>query len=658
MNIQRTYLILNDIINKHIRNTNSTKTKGEILHYLFTHNIFIYNPQEINNGKLTSVEIINYYKRVSSDIIETIDDILVLENIKCDVDSLREYITNFKITRNKEINRDLEGDQQDCPKGDLNRTQIDTPNNDIVSSAKDLTDEEIKEIEDTMNLTQELSKRLIPLLGVLSRSYKLYDFKHILINENTKYLIIQWLNDNKIEIKKYDIIVSTMSLIIDENNEIINDIREMYKIAPAPKYRELVEKHFIPTNDEKKQNAEIPTPVKLVDEMLNTIPVKFWTKPQKVFEPCCGKGNFVLGIFDKFYKGLEKLYPDEIERCHIIMTECIYYADLTSFNVFITSQIIKCHIQSYCGLDELDYKFNTYIGDTLKLNIKEYWNINSFNAICGNPPYNSSGNTGTGNTIWQDFTSNSLNKWLLPNGYLLFVHPPGWRKPNSERGKFTKMFDLMTKTNQMIYLEIHGIKDGQLVFKCGTRYDWYLIEKKNKYKNTIVIDEDKKQNNIDLSKLSWLPNSNILEINKILAKDIDIKCPIIYDRTAYGADKKDRVSEKKTEIFKYPCVHSTPKNGIRYMYSKVNDRGHFGISKVIFGESGIYKSIIDINGEFGMTHGAMGIEISNLEEGMNITKAIESDKFHKIIKSCNFSSFRIDWNIFKEFKKDFWKEFI
>ena len=39
-------------------------------------------------------------------------------------------------------------------------------------------------------------------------------------------------------------------------------------------------------------------------------------------------------------------------------------------------------------------------------------------------------------------------------------------------------------------------------------------------------------------------------------------------------------------------------------------------------------------------------------------KVIESDKFDKIIQSCLYSSYAIDWNIFKEFKKDFWKEFI
>ena len=255
-----------------------------------------------------------------------------------------------------------------------------------------------------------------------------------------------------------------MNNIIDNNAEIVNNIREIYSIAPAHKLRQLIEKHFIPTNDEKKQNAEIPTPVKLCDEMLNSIPVEFWTKPQKVIEPCCGKGNFVLGIFDRFYIGLEDIYPDEIERCRIIMAECIYYADLTALNVFITTEIMKCHIQNYCGLDELDFEFNTNTGDTLKLDIREKWNIEGFNAVIGNYPYNSNGGTGTGNTLWQYFTKDSLNNWLLPNGYLLVVHPPGWRKPNTKKGKFTKMFDLMTKQNQMIYLEIHGIKDGQKVF--------------------------------------------------------------------------------------------------------------------------------------------------------------------------------------------------
>lgn len=85
------------------------------------------------------------------------------------------------------------------------------------------------------------------------------------------------------------------------------------------------------------------------------------------------------------------------------------------------------------------------------------------------------------------FYKKSLNNWLLPNGYLLFVHPSGWRKPNTEKGKFFGLYELMTKQNQMLYLEIHGIKDGQKTFKCGTRYDWYVIEKNHHIKTRLLL---------------------------------------------------------------------------------------------------------------------------------------------------------------------------
>ena len=664
MNIQRTYLYLIDIIQKHRRNTKTTKTNAEILYYLFEHNIFLFDPQQINNGKLTTIEIMSYYQKEAENIMKEIDDTPFLENLICDDDMLDFIKIDFQKRELKKINKELEGEQQDCPKGDKTKVQIDAPDdidNDKKEDENKLNEEETAKIELLINQTYEMCKSfLFPLLALISRSYKLFDFKEIFTSEKTERLIISLLKDKKIELNKdnYIIIVNIMNNIIDNNAEIVNNIREIYSIAPANKLRELIEKHFIPTNDEKKQNAEVPTPVKLVDDMLNSTPLEFWKKPQKVFEPCCGKGNFVLGIFDRFYKGLEEMYPDEIERCRVIMTECIYYADLTALNVFITTEIMKCHVQSYCGLDELDFEFNNYnTGDTLELNIKDKWNIIGFNKVCMNSPYNSSGDTGTGNTIWQDFTKKAVNEWLIPGGYLLCVHPPGWRKPNTERGKFTKMFDLMTKQNQMLYLEIHGIKDGQRVFNCGTRYDWYLIEKTNQYKNTIIVDEDGKQNEINLSELSWLPNSNILEINKILIKNIHDSCEMIYSPSAYEHRKK-WMSHTKTEDFKYQCVHSTPKSGIRYMYSKVNDRGHFGIPKIIIGEAGINDVIIDINGDYGLTNGAIGIKIYSLEEGNNLKKALISDRFNKILKSCLFSSYRVDWNIFKEFKKDFWKEFI
>jgi site-specific DNA-methyltransferase (adenine-specific) len=451
MNIQRTYLYLIDTIQKHRRNTKTTKTNAEILYYLFEHNIFLFDPQQINNGKLTTIEIMSYYQKEAEKIMKEIDDTPFLENLNCN-DDMRDILTNMIVElkkQEKQINKDLEGEQQDCPKGDKTKVQIDAPyvenNLDEETVEEDINENEVQLI----NKTLELCKYLFPYLAVISKSYKIFDFKEILIHEKTKGFIISFLEYKKIELNNTDnyiIIVNIMNHIIDNNDEIVNNIREIYSIAPFNKLRELIEKHFIPTNDEKKQNAEVPTPVKLVDDMLNSTPLEFWKTPHKVFEPCCGKGNFVLGIFDRFYKGLEKMYPDEIERCRVIMTECIYYADITALNVFITTEIMKCHVQSYCGLDELDFEFNNYTGDTLEFIFEEKWNISLEDvSIIGNPPYSTDPSKPDTKPLYDKFIEKYINSKLL-----LFVVPSRWFVGGKGLDKFR---DFMMKRKDIVLIQ-------------------------------------------------------------------------------------------------------------------------------------------------------------------------------------------------------------
>jgi site-specific DNA-methyltransferase (adenine-specific) len=424
MNIQRSYLYLIDMIQKHRRHTKTTKTNAEILYYLFKNNIFLFDPQQINNGKMTTIEIMSFYQKEAENIMKEIDDTPFLEDLSCD-DSMRDLIKiDFQTRELKKPNKDLEGKQPHCPKGGKSKVQIDAP--DDIDNAKDegkLNEKSIK-IEKLINQTLEMCKGfLFPLLALISRSYKLFDFKEIFTNKITGRLIISLLK-NKIELNKdnYNSVITIMNTIIDNNAEIVNHIREIYSIAPPYKLRELIEKHFIPSNDEKKQNAEVPTPVKLVDDMLKSIPIEVWKTPQKVFEPCCGKGNFVLGIFDMFYKGLGEIYPDEIDRCRVIMTECIYYADLTALNVFITTEIMKCHVQSHCGLEDLDFEFNNYTGNTLELNMENKWGIHLNDvSIIGNPPYSTDPSKPDTKPLYDKFIEKYIGGKLL-----LFVVPSRW----------------------------------------------------------------------------------------------------------------------------------------------------------------------------------------------------------------------------------------
>jgi site-specific DNA-methyltransferase (adenine-specific) len=427
LNIQRTYLYLNDMIHRHRRNTKTTRTNAEILYYLLEHKIFLFDPQQVNNGKLTTFQIMSYYEKEADNIMKENDDTIILDQIICD-DDLRDIIKmDFqKSLSNKQVNPDLEGEQQDCPKGEPTKIQIDAPKNPgLQEEPEPLTKEDEQVIEQLINQTCEMCKSfLFPLLALISRSYKIFDFKEIFTHIGTQELIISLLKDKKIELNKdnKNMFISIMNQIMDNNDEIINNIREIYSVAPAHKLRQLIAKHFIPTEDEKKGNAEVPTPVKLVDDMLNVIPVEFWSQHRAVFEPCCGKGNFILGIFDRFYKGLETMYPDSEERCRVIMTECIYYADLTALNVFITTEILKCHVQSYCGLDELDYEFNCYTGDTLVLDISTTFGLEKFDAVIGNPPYSTDPSKPDTKPLYDKF----IEKYIDACGILLFVVPSRW----------------------------------------------------------------------------------------------------------------------------------------------------------------------------------------------------------------------------------------
>lgn len=216
---------------------------------------------------------------------------------------------------------------------------------------------------------------------------------------------------------------------------------------------------------------------------------------------------------------------------------------------------------------------------------------------------------------------------------------------------------MICKKNQLLYLSIHNTSDGIKTFNCGTRYDWYLVKKTKKYKTTIIKDENNKIHYLDLEQFKFIPNYNFEIIKKILVNDDEEKCEIIFSNSSYETRKK-WMSSIKNDEFKYTCIHSTPLKGTRYYYSSINDKGHFNEGKVIFGDSGINNSIIDINGEYGLTQHSIGIKIYNMEEGNNIKQVIESEKFKDILLSCSWSNYQIDYNFFKHLKKDFWKEFI
>ena len=124
--------------------------------------------------------------------------------------------------------------------------------------------------------------------------------------------------------------------------------------------------------------------------------------------------------------GLKIQYPNELERKKHIIENMLYMSELNKKNCYIIKQIFNVN-------NEYNLKLNE--GDTLTLDIYKKWNINNFDVILGNPPYNKGGirsHTGKqlgekNETIWTKFVEQSFT-FLKQNGFLVFINPLSWLK--------------------------------------------------------------------------------------------------------------------------------------------------------------------------------------------------------------------------------------
>lgn len=386
--------------------------------------------------------------------------------------------------------------------------------------------------------------------------------------------------------------------------------------------------------EDKLNNGEVTTPFILRQEMLDLIPLSFWQlyKPIKIFEPCCGKGGFVVDIYNKL---IEHSFLTKKE----ILMECLYFADINPVNVFLTKRLLD---------PDDEYLLNTVVGDTLKMTFDF-----KFDAIISNPPYNAVGKVGTGNTLWQHFTRKALNEWINDNGFFLSVHPSGWRKPEitTSKSKSQGLFKLMVKDNTMLNLVIRGKNDGKKMFKCETKYDYYLIKQGDHIINTKIDDMNYIIHNLNLKEYNWLPNCNYEEVFKYFDKDENDNYELLRSSSYRVHKKLNYVKDTPTEIYKFPVIHSTNLSGVRYKYTNDNTKGLYGISKIIFGDTGLNDVIIDMDGDYAMTGMATGIKINSFQDGLNLREFLLNNKFKQVLKDCKWSNFQNDWRLFKFLKK-------
>ena len=351
-------------------------------------------------------------------------------------------------------------------------------------------------------------------------------------------------NLHKIISEGRDASYSTMREIVNDDTRYPADVETVLTY---------IKDNLTPKDAERHKHGEVFTPMELVQEMLDTLPENVWDdKHLKWLDPANGMGNYPIAVFlrlfygfrtkdgkyigitkegeGQYHPGLSKVIPNENTRRKHIVQHMLFMVELNSKNnavakrLFmklapgVTPNIIQMHKKDGF-LADVDMKFHN-------------GTVNTFDVVMGNPPYQSGAAKGKSTdktrkmrddmdvkqdkhkNLWIPFIKKVLTNNLKKDGFLLFINPIGWFKPDR-----TGIHEEMLKY-QIRYMRIYDIYQSMKKFsgkgKISTAY--FLLENKPSYTTTIIVDSIGKKEVIQLNNKSIIILANNLIFSKIQKK--------------------------------------------------------------------------------------------------------------------------------------------
>jgi hypothetical protein len=347
----------------------------------------------------------------------------------------------------------------------------------------------------SLNVAESFIKKI---LNKESGAFKV-DYKHEFIEKYYNRLIFSISNG------KHTTFDDFLSIImLDKSNKYL--MKELQKNISS-----FIEQYEKVSKLESKLFGEVFTPRQLIDEMLDTLPKEVWSNPDlKWLDPAVGIGNFPAPVLDRLMIGLESVITNEDDRKKHILEEMLHFCDISVKNLFLLYKLFDCNNE---------FKLNVYRGSFLtpeplkKLkrgekkpvegfykHMKEVWDLNGFDVILTNPPYQDGSKDGGQNKVYTLFCRDSLNL-LNENGKLLFVTPTSVLKES-------KRFTLVNNKNlKMVNF------DANKYFNVGIEICSWLVDKS--YTGPVMV----KSNNEIIETSSEQP---IFDLNKIDKYYVDI----------------------------------------------------------------------------------------------------------------------------------------
>jgi superfamily II DNA or RNA helicase len=236
---------------------------------------------------------------------------------------------------------------------------------------------------------------------------------------------------------------------------------------------EFIETNLKPKKEQVAARGEVFTPLELVSDMLGHLPDDVWKHPEyKWLDPAGGLGQFPVIAYAKLDAGLKSAMPDDIKRRKHIVENMLFIVELDNTNV----ELSRTLLQKMCGapgckLNLLKHDFLTAT-DSVML---EKFGVNRFDVIMGNPPYNAGGVVKGGGALWPKFVKRSF-ELINPSGFIVLVHPPGWRKFNDPEERENQGTLWRTIRDNKWSLRYINVSDEPRFVSTKVITDYYVIQ--------------------------------------------------------------------------------------------------------------------------------------------------------------------------------------